>query len=197
MAGTAYGATGALLAGGEALATLAVAVSILILGRHKLLAIGIVSALTVSLVIFGIFALRQNSHPKSKHMPTTANSYKQPANWQRQRISQAMAQRADFRGADLDGANLNGLQLSHKNFDGTQADGATFRGSGLEYASLRGASFRGACLEGANLTGADLTGADFTGADVAGVTVLSQAKKAALAWPVSRSVPTVACRLQP
>ena len=194
IAGTAYGETGALLAGSEVLATFALAAGILVLGRDRFLAIGLACALTVSLATFGAFALGQNSHHKSDRPRSTAYSFEYAVDWQRQKISQAMVKRANFRGADLDGANLNGLQLSHKNFDGAKADGATFRGSELEYASFRGASLRGACLEGANLTGADLTDADFTGADVAGVTVLPQAVKAALVWPGPHSIPGVACQ---
>ena len=195
IAGTAYGGAGALLAGSEALAALALAASMVVLGRHRFLAIGLIGALTVSLVTFGAFALGQNSHHTSRRPRSTAYSFEHAVNWQRQKISQSMVKRANFRGADLDGADLNGLQLSHKNFDGAKADGATFRGSELEYASFRGASLRGACLEGANLTGADLTGADFTGADVVGVTVLPQAVKAALVWPNPNSIPGVACQV--
>jgi hypothetical protein len=195
IAGTLFGATGALLVGGEALATRVVTAGILILGRSGWLIIGTAAVLTASLIVLvGLIWLHESHHTNSRPAPTaTAAGVSEPVDWQWQRISQAMAQEANLRGADLEAANLDGLQLSYKNFDGAQADGASFRGSQLEHASFRGASLRGACLQGANLTGADLTGADFTGADVAGVTVSSQAKKAALAWPCAHARPAAVC----
>jgi hypothetical protein len=191
-----FGTIGALLVGGEALATLVVTVGILILNHDRWLAIGMAAALIASLIVFIGLTWLQEVHRMGGHpapMAAGAESWKSPLDWQWRRISQDMARQANFRGADLDDANLDGLQLSHKNFDGMQADGATFRGSQLEDSSLRGASFRAACLEGADLIGADLTGADFSGADIAGVTVSPQAKKTALVWPSTPTTPA-ACQ---
>jgi Pentapeptide repeats (8 copies) len=195
IAGTLFGSIGVIL-GGEALAALAVAAGILFFSRDRWLTLGLAVALAACLVIFGGSIRWHELHNKSSHRVLAAAATGAPqmsADWPRQRISQTIANRANFRGADLDGADLDGLHLSRKNLDGVQADGASFRGSQLEYASLRGASLRGACLEGANLTGADLTGADFTGADVAGVTVSRQAKRAALVWPSAHATPTAIC----
>jgi len=196
IAGALFGANGALLVGGEALAALVVAAGILTVSRDRWQAIVMAAALTASVVVFvGLIQLHETHQKSSRPAPTatTASASKPPVDWQWRRISQAMAQEADLRGADLDGANMDGLQLSHKNFDGAQANGASLRGSQLEHSSFRGASLRDACLEGADLTGADLTGADFTGADVAGVTVSPQAKKAALVWPGAHTTPEAAC----
>jgi hypothetical protein len=196
IAGTLFGPIGAIL-GGEALAALAVAGGVLFFSRDRWLTLGLAVALAACLAIFaGSILWHELHHRSSRQVPvaSAATSTPQlPADWPQQRISQTMANGANFRGADLDGADLAGLQLSHKNFDGVQADGASFRGSQLEYASLRGASLRGACLQGANLTGADLVGADLTGADVAGVTVSPQAKRAALVWPSAHATPTPTC----
>jgi Pentapeptide repeats (8 copies) len=194
LAGTLFGPIGVIL-GAEALTALAVAAGILFVSRDRWLTFGLAVALAACLVIFAGSIWRHELPRKSGHQVSAAatGAPQLPADWPRQRISQTMADGANFRGADLDGADLAGLQLSHKNFDGVQADGASFRGSQLEYASLRGASLRGACLEGANLTGADLTGADLTGADVAGVTVSRQAERAALVWPSAHAAPTAMC----
>ncbi len=220
-----FGAQGALIVGGVALAALVFFAGILTLDRDRWLAVSLAAALIASLAVFVGKAWLKESHHKSGKpaamatmtpgqratattrttpapqatpmppaAPTPQVSWTPPANWPFQRVSQAMAQQANFRGADLNGANLAGLQLSHKNFDGVQANGASFRGSQLMHTSFRGASLRDACLEGVNLTGADLTGADLTGADVAGVTVSRRAKKSALVWPRRRARPAAACQ---
>jgi len=208
-----FGAEGALIVGGVALAALVFSAGVMTLHWDRWLAISLTAALIASLTVFVGEAWLKEAHHKGGHPAATAAvapaphatpagratarpraTWTPPAIWPFQRVSQAMAQRANFRGADLNGANLSGLQLSHKNFDGVQANGASFRGSQLAYASFRGASLRDACLEGVNLTGADLTGADLTGADVAGVTVSRHAKKTALVWPRRRAKPTAACQ---
>jgi hypothetical protein len=214
-----FGAEGALIVGGVALAALVFFAGILTLDRDRWLAISLAAALMASLAVFvGEAWLKESHHkggraaamatmtptPRASQTPRTIPaqqttpmpqvSWTSPANWPFQRVSQAMAQRANFRGADLNGANLAGLQLSHKNFDGVQANGASFRGSQLSHASFRGASLQDACLEGAILTGANLTGADLTGADVAGVTVSRHAKRAALVWPRRHAKPPAACQ---
>lgn len=219
-----FGAEGALIVGGVALAALIFFAGILTLERDHWLAISAAAALIAALAVFVGMAWLKESRHKSGHAAATATmtpasrstptsratpigratpngrptqgsqtSWTPPVNWPFQRVSQAMAQRANFRGADLNGANLAGLQLLHMNFDGVQANGASFRGSQLMYSSFRGASLRDACLEGVNLTGADLTGADLTGADVAGVTVSRHAKKTTLAWPRRHAKPPAAC----
>jgi len=207
-----FGAEGALLVGGVGLATLVFFAGILTFERDHWLAISLTAALMASLAVFVGVAWLKESHHKGGHPAATATmtpapratatgratprpqaSLTPPASWPFQRVSQAMAQRANFRGADLNGANLAGLQLSHMNFDGVQANGASFRGSQLIHTSFRGASLRDACLEGVNLAGADLTGADLTGADVAGVTVSRHAKRSALVWPRRRAKPAAAC----
>jgi hypothetical protein len=202
LAGALFGAVGALLVGGEALAAIVVSAGILTLSRDRWLAISLAAALIGSLVVFVGLAWLKEPHHKGSHPAATATpsapaprpSGKPPVNWQGRMVSQAMAQQANFRGANLDGAKLAGLQLSHMNFDGALADAASFRGSQLAYASFRGASLRDACLEGAILTGADLAGADLTGADVAGVKVSRHAKKAALIWPGRHAKPPAACQ---
>jgi hypothetical protein len=202
LAGALFGAVGALLVGGEALAAIVVSAGVLTLSRDRWLAISLAAALIGSLVVFvGLAWLRESAHEGSHPVATATPSVpaprpggKPPLNWQERTVSQAMAQQANFRGADLDSANMAGLQLSHMNFDGALADGASFRGSQLAYSSFRGASLRDACLEGANLTGADFTGADLTGADVAGVKVSRQAMKAALVWPGRHAKPPAACQ---
>jgi hypothetical protein len=202
LAGTVFGAVGALMVGGEALAAIVVSAGVLTLSRNRWLAISLAAALVGSLVVFvGLAWLRALPH-NGRHPAATTSPIphapqprgKPPVNWQGQRISQAMAQGANFRGADLDDANLAGLQLSHMNFDGALGDAASFRGSQLAYASFRGASLRDACLEGAILTGADLTGADLAGADVAGVQVSRREMRAALFWPSRNAKPPAACQ---
>jgi hypothetical protein len=207
-----FGAMGALLVGGVALAALVFFAGILTLDQDRWLAISLAAALLASLAVFVGMAWLKESHHKGGHpaaaatktptsratptgraTPTPRATWTPPANWPFQRVSQAMAQQANFLGADLNGANLAGLQLSHKNFDGVQANGASFRGSQLAYSSFRGASLRDACLEGVNLTGADLTGADLTGADVAGVTVSRHARRTALVWPRRHAKPAAVC----
>lgn len=214
VAGALFGALGALLVGGEALAALVVFAGTLAFSRDRWPAIALGAAVAASLAVFVGLAWLKVPHHWRGHPGATATgsapaaratpagratagpraSWIPPANWPFQRVSQAMAQRANFRGADLNGANLSGLQLSYKNFDGVQANGASFRGSTLVYANFRGASLRDACLEGVNLTGADLTGADLTGADVAGVTVSRHAKRSALVWPRRHAKPAAACQ---
>ena len=195
-------APGALLVGGEVLAPLMVFAGTLALSRDRWPTIALGAAVAASLAVFvGLAWLKVphhgGGHPRATGTagtPAPRASGATPANWQKQKVSQAMAQQADFRGADLNGANLAGLQLSYRNFDGVQANGASFRGSQLAHASFRGASLRDACLEGSNLTGADLAGADLTGADVAGVKVSRQVKRAALVWPRRRAKPAAACQ---
>jgi hypothetical protein len=202
LAGAQFGAIGALLVGGEALAAIVVSAGVLTLKRDRWLAISLAAALIGSLVVFVGLAWLKESHHKGSHpvaratrsAPAPRPSGKPPVNWQGRSVSQAMAQYANFSGADLQGANLAGLQLSGMNFDGVQADDASFRGSQLVRASFRGANLRDACLEGANLIGADLAGADFTGADVAGVKVSHQAKKSALVWPGKHARPAAVCQ---
>jgi hypothetical protein len=202
VAGALFGALGALLVGGEALAALMVFAGTLALSRDRWPAIALGAAVAASLAVFvGLAWLKVphhwDGHPRATATASTPGpraSWTPPANWPWQRVSQAMAQRANFSGADLNGATLAGLQLSHMNFDGVQANGASFRGSRLAYASFRGATLRDACLEGAVLTGADLTGADLTGADVAGVKVSRRAEKAALVWPRRDAKPAAACQ---
>ena len=202
LAGAQFGPVGALLVGGEALAAIVVSAGVLTLKRESWLAISLAAALIGSLVVFVGLAWLKESHNKGGHpvaratrsAPAPQPSGSPPVNWQGRKVSQAMAQHANFNGADLEGANLAGLQLSGRTFDGAQADDASFRGSQLAHASFRGASLRDACLEGANLTGADLTGADFTGADVAGVKVSPQAKKAALVWPGRHARTAAVCQ---
>lgn len=208
-----FGADGALLVGGVGLAALVFFAGILTFERDQWLAISLTAALMASLAVFvGVFWLKESHHKGGKAAATatitptpratatggaTARpqaTWTPPANWPFQRVSQAMAQQANFRGADLNGANLAGLQLSHMNFNGVQANGASFRGSRLAHSSFRGASLRDACLEGVNLRGANLTGADLTGADVAGVTVSRQQKRSALVWPRRRARPSAACQ---
>lgn len=202
VAGALFGALGALLVGGEALAALMVFAGTLALSRDRWPTIALGAAVAASLAVFIGLAWLKVLHHWDGHPSATATasapapraSWTAPANWPWQRVSQAMAQRANFRGADLNGATLAGLQLSHMNFDGMQANGASFRGSQLAYANLRGASLRDACLEGAVLTGADLAGTDLTGADVAGVKVSRRAEKAALVWPRRHAKPAAACQ---
>ena len=208
-----FGAEGALVVGGVALAALVFFAGILTLDRDRWLAISLAAALIASLAVFVGMAWLKESHHKggkpaatvtmaptprvtstARPTPRPRASWTPPANWPFQRVSQVMAQQANFRGADLNGASLAGLRLSHKNFDGVQANGASFRGSQLAFSSFRGASLRDACLEGVNLTGADLTGADLAGADVAGVTVSRHAKKTALVWPRRHAKPAAACQ---
>jgi len=190
-----FGPTGVIL-GGEALAVLVITSGILILSRDRWQTLGLAAVLVASLLVLLSSIPQHESRPggtRPLSEAVVARNLAQPVDWQRQRVTQDMANEADFRGADLDGANLDGLQLSRRSFAGVQADGASFRGSQLEYASLRGASLRGACLQGADLTGADLTGADLTGADVAGVTVSPQAMRSALVWPAVPRQPMAAC----
>jgi Pentapeptide repeats (8 copies) len=202
IAGALFGALGALLVGGEALAALVVFAGTLAFSRDRWPAIALGAAVAASLAVFvGLAWLKLPHHwggpPRATataSAPAPRASWTPSANWSWHRVSQAMAQHANFRGADLNGANLAGLQLSHKNFDGVQANGASFRGSQLAFASFRGASLRDACLEGAILTGADLAGADLTGADIAGVKVSRRAKKAALVWPRRHAKPAAACQ---
>jgi hypothetical protein len=196
VAGMLFGSMGVILSF-EAMGAILVVAGILFLSQDRWLTFGLAAVLTASLVIIAssIRLHEFRSEGDSRTAAAVPNALNPPVDWQRQVISQAMADEANFRGADLNGADLNGIQLSHKNFDGAQANDASFLGSQLEYASLRGASLRGACLEGANLTGADLTGADFSGADVAGVTVTPQARRAALAWPSTHFGPAAACTL--
>jgi hypothetical protein len=200
-AGWVFGATGALLVGGEAVAALILFAGILTLSSDRLLALSLAAALMAALTVFVGLAWQGKLHyhgghpvPVATRTPAPRASWTPPANWQWQKITQTMAEQANFRGANLDGANLAGLQLSHKNFDGALADGASFRGSQLEYASFRGASLRDACLEGADLTGANLVGADLAGADVAGVKVSRHTKKDALVWPRRHARPAAACQ---
>ncbi len=193
-AGTLFGTTGVILCV-EAMAATLIVAGILFLSQDRWLTFGLAAALTASLVVIAGSIRLHESRGEGGGRTAVATVPNPPVHWQGQVISQAMADKANFRGADLDGANLNGIQLSHKDFDGAQANGASFLGSQLEYASLSGVSLRGACLEGANLTGANLTGADFSGADVAGVIVASQAKRAALAWPAADFRPASACTL--
>jgi hypothetical protein len=202
LAGAQFGAVGALLVGGEALAAIVVSAGVLTLSRDRWLAISMAAALIGSLVVFvGLAWLRGPAHKGSLPVATATPSAsasqpggRPPVNWQGRAVSQAMARQANFRGADLEGANLAGLRLAHQNFDGALASGASFRGSQLEHASFRGANLQGACLEGAILTGADLTGADLTGADVAGVKVSRQTTRAALVWPGRHTKPSATCR---
>jgi hypothetical protein len=202
LGGTLFGPIGALLVGGEALAAIVVSAGVLTLNRDHWLAISLAAALIGALAVFVGLAWLKESRQADSHTTATAKpkthaarpGEKPPVDWRGRRVSQTMAQPANFRGAELQGANLSGLQLSHKNFDGAIADAASFRGSQLSYASFRGAKLRNACLEGAILTGADLTGADLTGADVAGVQVSRQAEKAALVWPGKHVKPAAACQ---
>jgi Pentapeptide repeats (8 copies) len=196
LAGTLFGTTGALLVGGEAVATLALAATVLVVSRNRGLVIGVAALVGVGAVFAGLAwapALHRSANRPAAIAAGRGHSA-QALDWRWRIITQGMASRADFRGADLENANLDGLELTHKNFDGASANGASFRGSQLEDASLRGASLQGACLVGANLTGADLTGANFSGAEVAGVTVLPDAEKAAVNWPSSQSSTTSACQ---
>jgi Pentapeptide repeats (8 copies) len=208
-----FGAEGALIVGGIALAALVFFAGVLTLDRDRWLAISLTAALIASLAVFVGMAWLKASHHKGSQPAATASmtptpratptarstprpgvTWTPPANWPFQRVTQTMAQRANFRGADLNGATLSGLQLSHEDFNGVQANGASFRGSQLAFSSFRGASLRNACLEGVNLAGADLTGADLTGADVAGVTVSRHQKRSALVWPRRRAKPAATCR---
>jgi len=195
LASTLFGPIGAILAG-EAVAALAVTAGILLLSRDRWLTFGLAAALTISLVAVASSVWQHESHQKGSRRASTAparGASTPPVDWRWRTISQAMADKANFRGADLEGANMSGLQLSHKVFAGAQADGASFRGSQLTDANFQGTSLRGACLQGANLTGANLSGADFTSADVAGVTVSRQAKRAALVWPCRHCKPPAVC----
>ncbi len=192
LAGTLFGKTGALLVGGEALASVVLAVAILAVSPDRGLVIGIVALVGVGAVFAGL-AWAPTFHRPARIAASSSTST-QTVDWQWQTITQGMARRTNFSGADLEHANLDGLQLAHKNFAGADANGASFRGSQLEDANLRGASLQGACLVGANLTGADLTGADFSGADVAGVTVSPKEEKAALSWPSSPASTAAACQ---
>jgi hypothetical protein len=202
VAGALFGALGALLVGGEALAALVVFAGTLAFSRDRWPAIALGAAVAAALAVFVGLAWLKASHysialPRARataSAPAPSASWTPPVNWQWQKVSQSMAQRANFRGADLNGATLAGLQLAYQDFDGVQANGASFRGSDLAFASFRGASLRDACLEGANLAGADIAGADFTGADVAGVKVSRHAKKTALVWPRKHAKPAAACQ---
>jgi Pentapeptide repeats (8 copies) len=202
IAGALFGAVGALLVGGEALAALIVFAGILTLSSDGKLATALAAATVAALTVFVGLAWLKASHHSidlpwvrgTASAPAPQASWTPPVNWQWQKVSQSMAQRANLRGADLNGATLAGLQLAYMDFDGVQANGASFRGSDLAFASFRGASLRDACLEGANLAGADIAGADFTGADVAGVKVSRHAKKTALVWPRKHARPAAACQ---
>jgi hypothetical protein len=114
----------------------------LALSRDRWSAIAPGTAVVLSLTVFvGLAWLEVHhwgGHPRAgapASTPAPRGNWTLPLHWQRQEVSQAMAQHADFRGADLNGATLAGLQLSHMDFDGVQANGASFRGSQLPYTS--------------------------------------------------------------
>ena len=144
LAGAQFGAVGALLVGGEALAAIVVSAGVLTLSRDRWLAISMAAALIGSLVVFvGLAWLRGPAHKGSLPVATATPSAsasqpagKLPVNWQGRAVSQAMAHQANFRGADLEGANLAGLRLAHQNFDGVLASGASVRGSQLDERQL-------------------------------------------------------------
>ena len=116
LAGAQFGAVGALLVGGEALAAIVVSAGVLTLSRDRWLTIALAAALIGALGVFvGLTWLRESAHKGSHPVATATPSaqapragWKPPVDWPGRTVSQAMAQQANFRGADLDGANLAG-----------------------------------------------------------------------------------------
>ena len=91
LAGALFGAVGALLVGGEALAVIVVSAGVLTLSRDRWLAISLAAALIGSLVVFvGLAWLRESPH-KGGHQVATATPSAPAMSSKRRRISRLLA----------------------------------------------------------------------------------------------------------
>ena len=176
LAGYVFGWLGAVIAGGQAVASLLFVAgdTLLDLKRRAWLAVvAVVAGVAVVLVLLWQahalkFVRSGNSGPGGNSGGTST-----PADLTGRTITQAMLNGLSLRGAVLSGSNLDHLSLTGQSLNGVVAPGSSFIGSDLQGVPMRGAelpgaNFTGACLRGADLAGAELNGANITGADITG-----------------------------
>lgn len=162
MAGSAWGAAGALIVTAVITGLLVFIATLRIDPKRRLGAAYLVTAVAGTLVAGLAF---QHSSPPS---PAAQGG---PVDLRGQTLSPEDLDGLDLRGGQLGGAGFAGRDLRGRDMSGADAPGATFQGANLSRASFRGADLRGvnfvgACLRQANLAGADLAGADVTRADL-------------------------------
>jgi hypothetical protein len=171
LAGYLFGWLGAVVATGQAVASLLFVAGDTLLDLRKRTWLA-VSAVTVGAIV--VLILLWQVRELGLARGGNADQIGTPTHLTGRTITQVMLKNLNLRGAVLSGTRLDHLSLIGQSLNGVMAPGSSFIGSDLQGDPMRGGEFPGAdftraCLRGADLAGAELNGANITGADIAGI----------------------------
>ena len=201
LAGYVFGWLGAVIAAGQAVASLLFVAgdALLDLKRRAWLAIVAVvaGAAVVLVLLWQVHALefvRSGNSGRGGNSGQTSTL----ADLTGRTVTQAMLNGLSLRGAVLSGSKLDHLSLTDQSLNGVVAPGSSFIGSDLRGVPMRGAefpgaNFTGACLRGADLAGAELNGANITGADVTGIDLPSAVRRTLIGKPAAPGTHVPSC----
>jgi hypothetical protein len=196
MAGYLFGWLGAVVATGQAIASLLFVAgdTLLDLRRHTWLA---VSAVTAGAAV--VLVLLWQAHALGFVRSGSSGQTRTPTTLTGRAITQAMLKGLNLRGAMLSGTKLDHLSLTSQSLNGAVAPGSSFVGSDLQGVPMRGgefsgADFTGACLRDADLAGAELNGAKITGADITGIDLPSSVRQTMIGKPARPGAHVPSCR---
>ena len=195
LAGYRFGWLGAVVAAGQAVA------SLLFVAGDTLLNLKKRTWLAISAVVAGaavVLVLLWQAHAVGFVRTANSGQTSTQAELTGRTITQAMLKTLNLRGAVLSGTNLDHLSLTNQSLNGVVAPGSSFVGSDLRDVPMRGgefpgADFTGACLHGADFAGAVLNGANVTGADMTGIDLPSAVRRTLIGKPASPGTHVPSC----
>jgi Pentapeptide repeats (8 copies) len=202
LAGYLFGWLGAVVAAGQAVASLLFVAgdTLLDLKRRARLAVSavVVGALVVLVLLWQAHAYEFVRVGESGQSGNSGQTGTPTADLAGRTVTQAMLKGVNLRGAVLSGAALDHLSLTGLSLNGAVAPGSSFIGSDLQDVPMRGAelpgaNFTGACLRGADFAGAELNGANITGADITGIDLPSAVRRTLIGKPASAGMNVPSC----
>ena len=196
LAGYLFGWLGAVVAAGQAVA------SLLFVAGDTLLDLKRRTWLAVSAVVVGaavVLVLLWQTQALGFVRSRSPSPVSGPTDLVGRTVTQTMLKGLILRGAMLSGTKLDYLSLASKSLNGVVAPGSSFIGSDLRGVPMRGAEFAGAdfsgaCLRGADLAGAQLNGANITGADITGVDLPPSIMRTLIGKPTSPGTHVRSCQ---
>jgi hypothetical protein len=196
--GYVLGTVGALIAAGQAIATLIFVAGDLLYKNDNRRAIAVTAVAVAALVVTVLLWQTQVPWLTRRDAPPPARTGG-PVDLRGQTVTAKVIQNVDLRGSQLSGAGFDGLDLRDRQLDGAVAAGTSFQGTRLSGATLRGADLRGAnlaraCLTGADITGADLTGVDVSGADLTGLSLSRETTRTFKGTPAPAGTSVASCQ---
>jgi hypothetical protein len=198
--GYVLGTLGALIAAGQAVATLIFVGGDLLYEGEKRRAIAVTAVAVATLVVTVLLWQAQVPWLARPAGPGLTGGGTGPVDLRGRTVTAKTIRGLDLRGAQLSGATFDdGIDLRGRHLEGVVAAGASFQGAKLSGAALRGADLHGAdlsraCLRGADITGADLIGAELSGADLHGLRLPSATTRTIRGKPARAGETVAGCR---